>query len=66
MFLLKFGGKKDHNEEEVAKQLSGRVLDQGLRSLRFKPLPRHPVVKVSSSLTSSSCCLYQHHATEAS
>ena len=37
---------------------------QGLKSPRFKPLPRHPVVEVSSSLPSSSCCLYQHHATE--
>ena len=25
---------------------------------QFKPLPRHPVVEVSSSLTSSSCCSY--------
>ena len=33
---------------------SGRVLAQGLTSLQFKPLPR----QVSSSLTSSSCCLY--------
>ena len=50
---------------QVAGQLSGRVLDQGLRSLLFNPLPRHPVVEVSSSHTSSSCCSYQHHATEA-
>ena len=35
-----------------------------LRNLRFKPLPRHPVVEVSFSLTSSSCCSYQHYATE--
>ena len=34
---------------------SSRVLAQGLRSLRFKPLSRHPVVEVNSSFTSSSC-----------
>ena len=33
--------------------------------LRFKSLPRHPVMKVNSSLTSIFCCSYQHHATEA-
>ena len=44
--------------------LSGRALAQELRGLRFKPLPRQRVVEVSSSLTSSSCCSYQHHATE--
>ena len=49
----------------VTGQLSGRMLAQRLRSLRFKSLPRHPVVKVNSSLTSSSCCSYQHHPTEA-
>ena len=33
----------------------GRELTQGLQGLLFnKPLPRHPVVKVGSSLTSSS------------
>ena len=37
---------------------------QRLRSPWFKPLPRLSVVEVSSLLTSSSCCLYQHHATE--
>ena len=55
----------DYIRAWVTGQLSGRVLVQGLQglqSLRFKPLPRHPVVEVSSSLTSSSCCLYQHHA----
>ena len=41
------------------------MLAQRLRGLWFKPLPRHPVVQVSFSLTSSSCCIYQHHATEA-
>ena len=29
---------------------------QGLKSLRFKSLPHHAVVEVSSSLTSSFCC----------
>ena len=41
------------------------MLSKGLESLRFKPQPRRPVVKVSSSHTSSSFCLYLHHATEA-
>ena len=36
-----------------------------IKSTLFKPLPRPPVVEVSSSLTSSSCCSYYHHATEA-
>ena len=49
----------------VAGWLSGRVLAQGLKGLWFKSLPRHPVVVVSFSLTSSSCCSYLHHATEA-
>ena len=35
----------------VAGQLSGRMLAQRLRRLQFKPLPRHSVVEVSSSLT---------------
>ena len=40
------------------KQMGGRIAQcrvppQGLRGLRFKPLPWHPVVQVSSSLTSS-------------
>ena len=52
------------SERQVARQLSGRVLAQGLRSPRFKYLPRHPVVEVSSSLTSSCSCSHQHHATE--
>ena len=30
--------------------LSGSVLAQGLKSPQFKPLPRHPVVEVSSSV----------------
>ena len=42
----------------IDNKLSVKMLAQGLRSLRFKPLPRHPVAEVSSSLTSSSCCLY--------
>ena len=50
----------------VAGKLSGRVLAKGLKGLWFKPLPQHPVIEVSSSLTPSSyCCLYQNHATEA-
>ena len=49
----------------MTEYLSGRVLAQGLKSLQFKPLPCHPVVKVSSPLTSNSCCSYSHHATEA-
>ena len=36
-------------------ELSDRVLVQGLRTPRFKPLPLHPVVEVSYSLTFSSC-----------
>ena len=31
-------------------------LAQGLKGLRFKSLSRHPVVEMSSSLTSSFCC----------
>ena len=42
---------------------NGSVL-AGLRHLRFKPLPRHPAVEVSSPLASSSCCTYPHYATE--
>ena len=48
--------------KEQAGWLSGRLLAQGLR---FQSLSRHPVVEVSSSITSSSCCFYQHHATGA-
>ena len=47
----------------MAGQLRGRVLPQRIRSLQFRPLPRH-LEEVSSSLTSTSCCLYQHLATE--
>ena len=42
----------------VTGKLSGKMLAQGLRSLRFKSLPLHPVVEMSSPLTSSSCCSY--------
>ena len=38
--------------------ISVRVLAQGLQILWFKPLPLHPVVEASSSLTFSSCWLY--------
>ena len=58
-------GEEEEIKECLAGLLSGRVLAQKLTGLRFKSLPRHPVVEVSSSLTSSSCCSYYHHATEA-
>ena len=48
----------------MAGQLNGRVLAQGLISLQFKPLPWNSAVEMSSSLTSNSCCSYQHHAME--
>ena len=49
--MLQYG-----NNHRVAGWLSGRVLVQGLRGLRFKPLPCHSIVEVSSSFISSSCC----------
>ena len=57
--LLKYIGQIISVLKSQAGQLSNRVLAQGLRSLRFKPLTRHPVVEVSSSPTSSSC--YSYH-----
>ena len=43
---------------EMAGELSGRVLAQGLESLWFKPLSQHAVVEVSSPFASSLCFSY--------
>ena len=48
----------------IGGQVSGRVLFRKLKSQQFEPFSRHPVIKVSSSLTCF-CCLYQYYATEA-